>query len=79
MMRLLFVSAIAACLCTSSVMAADVATGPLAPGKPAGVQQAQRGDNTLLYVLGAGAVIAGIVLLANNGSSKAAATTGTNP
>ena len=40
----------------------------LAPGKPAGLQQAQRGDNTLLIVLGVGVVAGGIALAAAGGN-----------
>jgi hypothetical protein len=52
------------------------AQGPLAPGKPAGIAKAQAADedNTLLYILGLGAIGAGIAILASNGSSKAVAT-----
>ena len=53
-----------------------VAGGPLVPGKPAGVAKAQADDdNTVLYVLGAGAIIAGIALLASDNSNYAAVNT----
>lgn len=55
---------------------------PLPPGTPAGVAKAQDQDdgNTLLYVIGGGAIIAGIALLASdngNGNSSVGTTTGT--
>jgi hypothetical protein len=66
---------LAATLATSA--AAAETAGPLAPGKPAGVQQAQIYGNTVLYLaIGAG-FIAGLVLLAND--QKTTTTTSTNP
>ncbi|MBC8036358.1 MAG: hypothetical protein H7X89_03985 [Rhizobiales bacterium] len=56
----LFSSLLALALSTSAVLAADV--GPLSPGAPAGVKRAQENGNTLLYVAGGAAVIAGIAL-----------------
>lgn len=61
---------VAASLLTTAAMAAT----PLAPGKPAGLRKAQdQDDNTVLYIIGIGAVAAGIALLAsgsdNNGSA----------
>jgi hypothetical protein len=60
-------------LAASSAMAAD--SGPLSPGHPAGIKQAQRDDdNTALYlILGAG-VIAGIAIAASSGGGGAPAT-----
>ena len=75
-MRVLIASLLATSLCATSVLAAD-AGAPLAPGKPAGVRQAQLEDSTILYIVGAGAVIAGIVLVAsNNGSDKSTGSNG---
>jgi hypothetical protein len=54
----------------SSAFAATDAVGPLAPGKPAGVQKAQAADTTLLWILGAGLVIGGIVLVATQDDDK---------
>ena len=46
---------VALALSASTAMAGDL--GPLPPGAPAGVKQAQETDNTVLFaVLGAGAV-----------------------
>ena len=43
----------------------------LPPGQPAGLKQAQRGDNTLALILGVGAIAGGIALVAaNNGSDN---------
>jgi hypothetical protein len=41
----------------------------LPPGQPAGLKQAQRGDNTLALILGVGAIAGGIALVAANNSS----------
>ena len=49
--------------------AATQSAGALAPGKPAGVQKAQGTDNTIWWVLGAGVVIGGIVLVATGNSN----------
>ena len=58
-MRLLS-SFLALTLATSTALAAEV--GPLSPGAPAGVKRAQTSDNTLLYIAGGAAVIAGIAI-----------------
>jgi hypothetical protein len=51
---------------------------PLAPGKPVGVAKAQNRDNTVLYVIGAGAIVAGIALLASdNGSNPGSSSSNT--
>jgi hypothetical protein len=76
MKNLCAVVAAASLLATSAL-----AQTPLAPGKPAGLLQAQeKDDNTLLYVAGIGLVAAGIGLLAsgssNNGAASSVATTG---
>ena len=44
--------------------AVQSSAGALAPGKPAGVQKAQGIDNTIWWVLGAGVIIGGVVLIA---------------
>jgi hypothetical protein len=69
----------AALLISTSVFAADVG-GPLPAGRPAGVQKAQDTDNTLWWVIGAGAIAAGIALVAsgsNNGSGGSTTVTTT--
>ena len=66
-MRLLS-SFMALALSASAAMAGDL--GPLSPGAPAGVKQAQQSDNTILYsVLGAGAVAFIGVVVSNGGST----------
>ena len=57
---------------------ADTADAPLAPGKPAGVQQAQVYGSTLLYAGLGAAFIAGLVILADD-QKNTTTTTGTNP
>ena len=59
---------VALALSTSAALAGDV--GPLSPGAPAGVKNAQAGDNTILYsVLGAGAVAYIAYVISNGGST----------
>lgn len=69
-MRVVIAAVTAASLLASSAFAATESVGPLAPGKPAGVQKAQAVDTTLLWVLGAGLVIGGAVLLATQDNNK---------
>ena len=67
-MRTLISTALALALTTGSLCAAEV--GPLSPGKPAGVRQANfRDDNTILIVLGV-AVVIGIVVAASSGGGN---------
>jgi hypothetical protein len=67
-MRLLS-SFLALTLATSTALAADV--GPLSPGAPAGVKRAQTSDNTILYIAGGAAIIAGIAIAASSGDDAA--------
>jgi hypothetical protein len=47
----------------------------MAPGKPAGLTKAQdQGDNTILYIVGLGAIGAGIAILASGNSDNGAPT-----
>ena len=85
-MRVLIAAVAGAAMLASSALAGeavDAGTGPLAPGKPAGVQKAQDRDNAVLYLVGGGLVIAGIVLVATGGSNKtptgSISTSGTSP
>jgi hypothetical protein len=48
---------------------------PLAPGKPAGVEKAQRLDNKVLWVAGLGVVAAGVIMLATQRNSQTATST----
>jgi hypothetical protein len=75
-MRTIGAAILASSLIVSSAFAATDASAPLAPGKPAGVKQAQSMDNTLLLVLGLGVVAGGIALVASgNGNSNVTNTT----
>lgn len=61
-------SFLALALSTSVALAEE--TGPLSPGAPAGVRQAQVNDSTILYgLLGVGAVAGFIVALTSGNSS----------
>ncbi len=65
----LFSSLLALALMTGPALAqtqSQSRPAPLPAGQPAGLKQAQRGDNTLPIVLGVGAVAAGIALVAAN-------------
>ncbi|HVW75430.1 MAG TPA: hypothetical protein VHC39_17460 [Rhizomicrobium sp.] len=64
--------AVAAAMTGTQALAAD---GALAPGKPAGVQQAQRHSHNLLLIGGAAAVVvAGVaVAAANSGGGSCSA------
>ena len=64
-MRTAIVVTVALMLAVGSTIAQSQ-PAPLPPGQPAGLKQAQRGDNTLAIVLGVGAVAAGIALVASN-------------
>ncbi len=59
-------------------MAAKSSAGALAPGKPAGVQKAQGTDNTIWWILGAGVVVGGIVLVATGNSNNTTPVVSTN-
>ena len=58
---------------------------PLAPGKPAGVKQAQVEDQTLTIAFGAGLLAAGIIIATTGGNgngtpaTSTTTTTGTSP
>jgi hypothetical protein len=68
-MRTLVAAAVVASLVATPVFAGDA---PLPAGRPAGVAAAQYGDNSILYIIAGGAIIAGIVLIATNGNSTLA-------
>ncbi|MES2256291.1 MAG: hypothetical protein V4559_14780 [Pseudomonadota bacterium] len=68
-MRIICAAILASSLIVSSAFAATNVAAPLAPGKPAGVKQAQAADNTLLMVLGLGVVAGGIALVASGGGN----------
>jgi hypothetical protein len=77
-MRVLISAVLATALVASSALADD---GALAPGKPAGVKQAQMTQNELWIALGVTAVAAGIVIAATSQShtNVAAAGATSNP
>ena len=72
-MRMFVAGLLAASLIAPNVFAAEA---PLPAGKAAGVKTAQDDNDTLLYVLGGAAVVAGIVILAT-GDSDSKVTPGT--
>lgn len=80
-MRRVIAPLVSIVLFVTSAFAGTNTNGPLAPGKPAGVKQADLGDDTLLYIVGIGAVIAGIAIIAsdngNGHGSVSGTTTGT--
>ena len=77
-MRVIGAAILASSLVVSSSFAATDAAAPLAPGKPAGVKQAQMQGNTLLLVLGVGVVAGGIALVASGSGNGSVATTTTS-
>ena len=76
-MRTVGAALLATTMIVSSAFAATDTVGPLTPGKPAGVQKAQMEDSTLLWIVGAGLVIGGIVLVAS-GSGNSSTPTGSS-
>jgi len=75
-MRGFVAATMAATLMVSSAFAATDAV-PLAPGKSAGIKQAQAADdNTIWYIVGLGVVAAGIAIVAS-GNSNGALVSGT--
>jgi len=82
-MRMLLSAALAAAVFASSALAADIAK-PLAPGKPAGVKEAQGQEVNPVVYLGIAAVVGVIAVAAsksshnNNGGSSATTTTTTS-
>lgn len=66
-MRTLIAVALSSTLIASAALAADV--GPLAPGKPAGVKQAQVGT-TGWVLIGAGVVAAIAIAVASDSNGK---------
>ena len=67
-MKNLCAAVTAASLAVASLTSAGLAA-PLAPGKPAGLTQAQERDNTVIYIVGLGIVAAGIALVASGNSN----------
>jgi hypothetical protein len=71
-MRAFLSAVLVSALFATGALATD---GALAPGKPAGVKQAQEQDNTLLYVAGIGLVAAGIAIAASSSNHHNTTTT----
>ena len=72
----LFVSAVlATALFASNALAGDVG---LAPGKPAGIKDAQVIDNTVVIGLGVALVAAGIAIAASSGNNHNTAAVSTS-
>jgi len=79
-MRTLIVSALSLTLLVSGALAAE-GSGPLAPGKPAGVRQAQEINRTALIVI-TGIVAAGVAIglsTSSNGNPGGPVTLTTTP
>jgi hypothetical protein len=74
----LFLSAVLATTVLASTAFAGDAPETLAPGKPAGVKQAQMADHTLVIGLGVGLVAAGIAVAASSSNSHNVATVATS-
>jgi hypothetical protein len=74
-MRVLISAVLATTLIASSALADD---GALAPGKPAGVKQAQMTGNEWMIALGVAAVAGGIIIAATSQSHTQAAAQTTN-
>jgi hypothetical protein len=73
-MRALISAVLATTLLASAALADD---GALAPGKPAGVKQAQMTQNEIWIALGISAVAAGIIIAATSQSHNSGAGTTT--
>ena len=76
-MKSVFATIAAASLLGTSAFVTGVMADPaaghaaLAPGKPAGVRKAQdTNDNTMIYIIGAGIVAAGIAIAASGDSDS---------
>ena len=68
-MRNFYALLTAAALLSSSALAASTDTS-LAPGKPAGLRTAQDSDNTIFYIVGLGAIAAGVALVASDSGNN---------
>jgi hypothetical protein len=80
-MRAMGAMALAATMFISNALAATDApgmVGPLAPGKPAGVKQADIEAGGVMLVLGVLGLAAGIALLASTTQGKSTSSTGTS-
>jgi hypothetical protein len=69
----------AAALLSGSALAANSGPSPLVPGKPAGLRTAQDRDNTIVYIVGLGAIAAGVALIASDSSHNGSTPPNTTP
>lgn len=76
-MRLSLSAALAVVVFASTALAGE-APKTLAPGKPAGVKEAQMQDNTLVIGLGLGLIAAGIAVAASSSNSHNLTTVSTS-
>jgi hypothetical protein len=74
----LFLSAVLATAVFATTALAGETPGVLAPGKPAGVKEAQMADSTLVIGLGLGLVAAGIAVAASSSNSHNVTTVSTS-
>ena len=79
-MRVLTAGAVALIMTVTGAFAANDAdaikgTGALAPGKPAGVKQAQELGDATLVILGIAAIAAAAIIAGTTGNSAPASTT----
>ena len=78
-MRSFAAAILALALCTSNGFAADNGS-PLAPGKPAGVKEANLESGGVLLWVGLAVVAAGIaIVVSNSGNGPTTSTTATTP
>lgn len=78
-MRNLCIAAVSAGLILSPVLSLTAWAGPLSPGQPAGVHEAQMDTNTTMIVLGVGIAAAAIAIAASSGNSGGPTTVTTSP
>ena len=64
-----FCAALLACSIMSTAAFADL-DGALAPGRPAGVKEAQMTEHTTLLIIGVGVVAAAIAIAASSGGGN---------
>ena len=74
-MRNFYAILTAAALLSDSAMAAGTDASPPRGGKPAGLRPAQEADNTIFYIVGLGAVAAGVALIASDSGNNNPPTT----
>ena len=71
-MRSIFAAALAATLVVMPALAAETSNaGALSAGKPAGVKQAQIGTDTIIPLIAAAGLVAGLAIVASQHSDTA--------